>query len=102
MGLVEYSPNDPDKFYITKFMQSFLLTNIGNFFNNQEDQEFQSQEKFIIVETNFRVFAYTNSKLYKEILKLFLEPKTEFANMLYGVLTKHSVERAYRQKISAK
>lgn len=46
------------------------------------------QEKFIIVETNFRVFAYTQNKLYKEILKLFLEPKIEFPDMLYGQLTK--------------
>jgi len=52
-------------------------------------------EKFIIVETNFRVFAYTTSKLYKEILKLFVEPKIEFQNMLYGQLTKQKVERAF-------
>ena len=48
------------------------------------------------METNFRVFAYTQNKLYKEILKLFLDPKIEFPNMLYGVLTKQSVERAFR------
>ena len=53
-------------------------------------------DKFIIVETNFRIFAYTESKLYREILKLFIEPKIEFPNMLYGVLTKDRLEGAFR------
>jgi len=48
------------------------------------------------VETNFRVFAYTNNKLYKEILKLFLEPKIDFPDMLYGQLTKARVEQAFK------
>jgi hypothetical protein len=43
------------------------------------------------------VFAYTSNKLYKEILKLFLEPKKEFPDMFYGALTKTKVERAYKQ-----
>jgi transcription initiation factor TFIIH subunit 4 len=59
-------------------------------------------DKFIIVETNFRVFAYTSNKLYKEILKLFIEPKFEFKNMLYGQLTKSRVEEAFKMRISAK
>jgi transcription initiation factor TFIIH subunit 4 len=60
-----------------------------------------SAEKFIIVETNFRVFAYTSNKLYKEILKLFLEPRKEFPDMFFGVLTKPKVERAFKQQITA-
>ena len=78
MGLVEFTTYDPDKFYVTQLMQSFLLSEIGS----QSEQA--NAEKFIIVETNFRVFAYTHKKLYREILKLFLEPNTEFANMFYG------------------
>jgi transcription initiation factor TFIIH subunit 4 len=69
-----------------------------------QDEEVEEKEtdKFIIVETNFRVFAYTKSKLYKEILKLFIEPKIEYPDMLYGQLTKQKVEEAFRMKISAK
>jgi hypothetical protein len=29
MGLVEFTNLDPTKFYITKYMQNFLLTQIG-------------------------------------------------------------------------
>ena len=67
MGLVEFSV-EKDKFFITKLMQSFLLTQIGVQAQDEEVQE-GSNDKFIIVETNFRVFAYTTNKLYKEILK---------------------------------
>ena len=59
----------------------------------------KAAEKFIIVETNFRVYAYTDNKLYIEILKLFVNPQIEFKDMFYGILTKESMERAYRQKI---
>ena len=110
MGLVEFSKVEKGKFYITKLMQSFLLTQIGNSSNQSAEMRSlaladgaqdankpnSNSERFIIVETSFRVYAYTTSKLYKEVLKLFLEPKIEFPDMLYGVLTKKTVERAFR------
>lgn len=52
----------------------------------------KQNEKFIIVENNLNVFAYTDNKLYKEILKKIIEPKREFKNMLHGVLTRNRVE----------
>lgn len=119
LGLVEFSQTDDSKFYITKYMQSFLHSHVGsNFGGASEGQQVKqaegedaqglpintissSSDKFIIVETNFRVFAYTQNKLYKEILKIFLEPRREFPDMLYGVLTKNRVERAFKQQITA-
>lgn len=114
LGLVEFTQSDPDKFFITKFMQSFLLTQIGSGLKQlggeaeKESQEvmlpensLSTNEKFIIVETNFRVYAYTSNKLYIEILKLFLEPKKEFHNMFYGILVKSQVEEAFKQQITA-
>lgn len=86
MGLVEFTV-EKDKFYITKLMQSFLLTQIGVQSQDEEVKE-GPNDKFIIVETNFRVFAYTTNKLYKEIMKQFIEPKIEYPDMLYGQLTK--------------
>lgn len=86
LGLVEFTQSDPDKFYVTKFMQSFLLSQLDT----------HEAKKFIIVETNMRVFAYTTNKLHKEILKLFLEPRIEFPDMLYGELTKQKAEEAFK------
>ena len=61
-----------------------------------------ADDRFLIVETNFRVYAKTDNKLMREILKLFLEPKFTFENMFYGLITQSSVEKAFRKKISAK
>lgn len=76
MGLVEFTSYDKDKFYVTKLMQSFLLA--------PSENGLKHAAKFIVLETNFRVFAYTPKKLYREILKIFLLPVIEFPNMLYG------------------
>ena len=59
-------------------------------------------DKFIIVETNYRIYAKTENKLWREILKLFVTTKKEFKNMFYGLMEKDSVERAFKKKISAK
>ena len=77
-------------------MQSFLLTQIGNLKNVQIDMSsFKSNsknDKFIIIENNLNVFAYTDNKLYREILKKIIEPKREFSNMLHGVMTRNRIE----------
>ena len=55
------------------------------------------KQKFIIVEeNNFNVFAYTENKVYKAILKKLIEPQREFKNMLHGVLTRSQVEKVFR------
>jgi transcription initiation factor TFIIH subunit 4 len=104
MGLIEKSIEEGEagkkfcKFRVTKLMQSFLLT------SQNHSEKLEPREKFIIIETNFRVFAYIDKeqdKLYRAILKLFLEVKIDFPKMLYGVFTKNSISKAFRQKISA-
>ena len=70
MGLVEFTSYDKDKFYVTKLMQSFLLA--------PSENGLKHAAKFIVLETNFRVFAYTPKKLYREILKIFLLPMEKF------------------------
>ena len=60
------------------------------------------RERFIIVENNFSVFAYTDNKIYREILKKIIEPRREFPNMMHGVLTRNRVEMAFKQKITTR
>lgn len=49
---------------------------------------------FLIVETNFRVFAYTNSDLQIAILSTFSELNCRFENVSIGLITRESVRRA--------
>ncbi|KAF2738137.1 transcription factor Tfb2 [Polyplosphaeria fusca] len=56
---------------------------------------------FIIVETNYRLYAYTSSLLQISILSLFTKLTTRFPNLVSGKLTKESITRAVRLGISS-
>ena len=51
-----------------------------------EDAAQKSQ--FIIVESNFKVYAYTDSELYRAILRLFMREDCVFKNLVVGMLTR--------------
>ena len=48
------------------------------------------------------MYAYTDSPLYRAILKLFMKEEYRFPNMIVGILTRESLNEAFRKKISAK
>ncbi|KAL9058334.1 MAG: hypothetical protein Q9162_001789 [Coniocarpon cinnabarinum] len=56
---------------------------------------------FIIVETNYRIYAYTNDDLRIAILSLFTSLRTRWPNMIIGKLTKDSIQGAIRSGITA-
>ncbi|KAJ2376725.1 RNA polymerase II transcription factor B 52 kDa subunit [Coemansia sp. RSA 2607] len=60
-----------------------------------------SDKGYIIVETNCRVYAYTDSALHIAILNLFVHLVSRFANFVTGVLTRSSVRRALSHGITA-
>uniref|UniRef100_A0A1B6C308 General transcription factor IIH subunit 4 n=3 Tax=Clastoptera arizonana TaxID=38151 RepID=A0A1B6C308_9HEMI len=59
------------------------------------------REGYIIVETNYRVYAYTNSNLQVALLGLFCEMLYRFPNLAVGILTRDSVRLALRSGITA-
>lgn len=56
---------------------------------------------FIILETNYRVYAYTSSPLQISVLALFCDLKHRFAGMVTGRLTRSSIRRAITYGITA-
>lgn len=60
-----------------------------------------SQQGQIILETNFKLYAYTNSPLEIAILNLFVSMKTRFANMVMGQITRESIRNALYNGITA-
>jgi transcription initiation factor TFIIH subunit 4 len=54
----------------------------------------ETEKGYIIVETNYRIYAYTSSPLNISILSLFANLKTRFPNMLTATLTKSSIQQA--------
>ncbi|XP_071495916.1 general transcription factor IIH subunit 4-like [Diadema antillarum] len=59
------------------------------------------RDGFIIVETNYRVYAYTASDLQVEILGLFCSMLYRFPNLSVGALTRDSVQQAISSGITA-
>ncbi|KAI1823795.1 transcription factor Tfb2 [Xylaria intraflava] len=55
----------------------------------------------IILETNFRVYAYVNSPLQIAILALFADLKYRFKGLVSGVLTRASIRRAVDMGITS-
>ena len=61
----------------------------------------RTRERYIIIETNYKVYAYTNSPLQIAILGLFVKLKDRFANMVHGQLCGPSVAAALAKGITA-
>ncbi|AAS51646.1 ADL274Wp [Eremothecium gossypii ATCC 10895] len=55
----------------------------------------------LIVETNFKLYSYSNSPLQIAILSLFIHLKTRFQNMVTGQITRESIRRALHNGITA-
>lgn len=56
---------------------------------------------FIIIETNYRLYAYTNSPLQIAVLSLFTKLKTRYPNMVSGRVTRKSVGEAISHGITS-
>lgn len=56
---------------------------------------------FIVVETNYRVYAYTNSELQIALVALFSEMLYRFPNVVVAQVTRESVQQAIANGITA-
>lgn len=55
----------------------------------------------VIIETNYRIYAYTSSPLQIAVLALFSQLNMRFKNMVTGRLTRESIRRAISYGITA-
>ncbi|KAI8567668.1 hypothetical protein RHMOL_Rhmol02G0139600 [Rhododendron molle] len=59
------------------------------------------KQGFVVVETNFRVYAYSSSKLLCEILRLFSRVEYQLPNLIVAAITKESLYNAFENGIMA-
>ena len=59
------------------------------------------REGYIVIETNYRIYAYTNSDLQVSLIGLFAEPLYRFPNLSVSLITRDSVRQAFKGGISA-
>lgn len=67
----------------------------------QDGTDKSLQDGALVVETNFKLYSYSNSPLKIAILSLFVHLKSRFANMVTGQLTRESIRRALLNGITA-
>nr|VWO95154.1 Ankyrin repeat protein [Ganoderma boninense] len=56
---------------------------------------------FIVLETNYRLYAYTDNPLQIAVLNLFVTLKSRFPNLVVGQITRESVKKALANGITA-
>ncbi|KAI0277527.1 transcription factor Tfb2 [Russula aff. rugulosa BPL654] len=56
---------------------------------------------FIVLETNYRLYAYTDNPLQTAVLNLFVSIKWRFPNLVVGAITRESVRKALVNGIMA-
>uniref|UniRef100_A0A0R3R0U6 General transcription factor IIH subunit 4 n=1 Tax=Brugia timori TaxID=42155 RepID=A0A0R3R0U6_9BILA len=97
LGLVFIRKRKDGFFFLTPLLNH--LTGISN--TSEAGMENRNQNGFVIVETNYRVYAYTDSNLQLAILSTFTEMLYRFSDMSVGVLSREAVRRAFQVGITA-
>uniref|UniRef100_A0A0N4ZFQ3 General transcription factor IIH subunit 4 n=1 Tax=Parastrongyloides trichosuri TaxID=131310 RepID=A0A0N4ZFQ3_PARTI len=98
LGLVFLRKRKDGFFFLTPLMNNLAVssTSIENM------QEANKNAGFIISESNYRVYAYSDNDLQLAILSTFTDMLYRFDDLAVGVLTRDSVRKALSVGITAK
>lgn len=79
----------------------FIPTNLATNLSVSLTDSSSRKQGFVVVETNFRLYAYSSSKLHCEILRLFARVEYQLPNLIVGAITKESLYGAFDNCITA-
>ncbi|KAF2425235.1 RNA polymerase II transcription factor-like protein B subunit 2 [Tothia fuscella] len=104
-GIIYCRPDDKTRFYPTR-LATTLTSDAGALLSSQlsgtsSTGPAQAQKGYIILETNHRLYAYTNSQLQINIIALFTNLNSRFPNLISGKITKGSINRAIQLGITS-
>ncbi|KAM3726262.1 General transcription factor IIH subunit [Dirofilaria immitis] len=97
LGLVFIRKRKDGFFFLTPLLNHLTSA----FYASETNIENRNQSGFVIVETNYRVYAYTDSSLQLAILSTFTEMLYRFNDMSVGVLSREAIRRAFQVGITA-
>lgn len=106
-GIVYQENPEATHFYPTRLAttltsdSSALSNPVTGSINGSADETGNSGSGFIIIETNYRLYAYTSSPLQISLLSLFTNLKYRFPNLVTGKITRQSIRRAIEIGITA-
>ncbi|KAJ4354930.1 RNA polymerase II transcription factor B 52 kDa subunit [Ascochyta clinopodiicola] len=101
MGIVYRSSKNATVFYPTRLATTLTSDSGGLSTSGDSTGSSSANQGFIIIETNYRLYAYTNSLIQIAIISLFCKLQHRFPNLISGKLTKESVHRAVSQGITS-
>lgn len=105
-GIVYHETPEATRFYPTRLAttltsDSSALNPVTGSLTGPAGQPGSSGSGFIIIETNYRLYAYTSSPLQISLISLFTNLKYRFPNLVTGKITRQSVRRAIEIGITA-
>ncbi|OJD39850.1 tfiih and nucleotide excision repair factor 3 complexes subunit [Diplodia corticola] len=105
-GIVYRASSRSSRFYPTRLATTLTsdaaaLNNTDSFSSALNSTSTAGTKGYIIIETNYRLYAYTSSELQIAVLGLFTELETRFPNLVSGKLTKESIQRAINLGITS-
>lgn len=95
LGLVWLQKGMRERWFIPTKLAGNLATSLSELSSRHP------VEGYLIVETNFRLYAYTESKLQSQILRLFARIEYQLPNLVVGALNKESVNAAFASGITS-
>lgn len=95
LGLVFKRKGSSKRFYPTRLSLSISICGSAK-------ESGTNQEEFIIVETNYRIYAYTDSDLHYSIISLFSDVMYRFPYMIVSQMSRDSILRSAAYGITAK
>ncbi|XP_953787.1 TFIIH subunit, Tf2b [Theileria annulata] len=103
LGIVYYK--NPKKFYLYDLSYIVGKTNTNSVLPNSKDLDISikaGNDSRIIVQSNFKVYVYTASPLQISVLSHLCELQARTPNLVVGVLTRESVQSAFKSGITSK
>ncbi|XP_057864350.1 general transcription and DNA repair factor IIH subunit TFB2 isoform X2 [Cryptomeria japonica] len=94
LGIVRVQQGMKERWFIPTKLATSLAANLSDSSSRKQ------AEGFVVVETNFRVYAYSTSRLHSEILRLFSRLEYQLPNLIVGAITKESLYKAFGNGIT--
>ena len=82
------------KYYVTPLIKC-LFEDMESILVSQENS------KFLFVETNFKIYAYTSNELEIKILEFLFEIEYIFKEFIVGYITRNSIRRVLKRGVNA-
>ena len=98
--IYQFDPSNSDIFFPTR-LATTLTSDTSGLRSSSLASTSDHTHGFIVIETNYRIYAYTSSNLQIAILSLFSRLTVRYPNMVAGKLTRESIRRAIRMGITS-